>query len=165
MSLASQLPALQVVVPLLIFGARILDVSLGTLRVALITRDMRWPSAVVGFAESLIWLLVAVNVRGIKAAGQVQLVRTVLKILPLLAVGAVGLFHLSERHACTALRAKPVAVRTEGVIEERSDDLRDRLLNHSIQHGGYTQGPLAPGGFWNHHPQHRCRAIGALFKG
>jgi uncharacterized protein YebE (UPF0316 family) len=51
-----------VVVPLLIFGARILDVSLGTLRVALITRDMRWPSAVVGFAESLIWLLVISNI-------------------------------------------------------------------------------------------------------
>ena len=41
-----------------------------------------------------IWLLVAVNIRGIKQVGQVQLVTTVLKILPLIAVGVVGLFYL-----------------------------------------------------------------------
>ena len=45
-----------------------------------------------------IWMLVAVNVRGMKQAGQVQLISTVLKILPLIAVGAVGLFYLEPTH-------------------------------------------------------------------
>jgi APA family basic amino acid/polyamine antiporter len=45
-----------------------------------------------------IWLLVAVNVRGIKRAGQVQLTSTVVKILPLVAVGAVGVFYLEPAH-------------------------------------------------------------------
>jgi APA family basic amino acid/polyamine antiporter len=47
---------------------------------------------------SFIWLLVVVNLRGIKQAGQVQLACTVLKILPLVAVGAVGVFYLEPAH-------------------------------------------------------------------
>jgi len=50
-------------------------------------------------------------------------------------------------------------------LEERSDDLRDRLLNHSIQHGRYSQRALPSGDFWYHHPQHGCRAVSALLKG
>lgn len=45
-----------------------------------------------------IWVLVAVNVRGIKQAGQVQLISTILKVLPLVAVGTVGLFYLEPSH-------------------------------------------------------------------
>jgi hypothetical protein len=78
---------------------------------------------------------------------------------------AVGLFHLSESHPRTALRPKAVAVSAEMRIEERSDDLGDCLLDHSIQHGWYSQRTLSSGGFWNHHPQHRCWAIGAPLKG
>jgi uncharacterized protein YebE (UPF0316 family) len=46
-----------VVIPLLIIGARITDVSVGTLRVVFIGRGMAVPAAVAGFFESLIWLL------------------------------------------------------------------------------------------------------------
>lgn len=43
--------------PLLIFCARLADVSLGTFRIILISRGMsRW-AALIGFFESLIWLL------------------------------------------------------------------------------------------------------------
>ena len=46
-----------VLLPLLIFLARIFDVTLGTLRVIFITRGMKYLSALVGFIEILIWLL------------------------------------------------------------------------------------------------------------
>jgi len=46
-----------VVLPLLIFLARILDVTLGTIRVIFIIRGMKYLAAVVGFVEILIWLL------------------------------------------------------------------------------------------------------------
>jgi uncharacterized protein YebE (UPF0316 family) len=46
-----------VVLPLMIFSARIFDVTLGTIRVIFITRGMKYLSAVVGFVEILIWLL------------------------------------------------------------------------------------------------------------
>ena len=45
------------ILPLLIFCARIFDVSLGTLRVIFISRGMRAVAALVGFLEILIWLL------------------------------------------------------------------------------------------------------------
>lgn len=47
-----------VVLPLLIFVARILDVSLGTVRVVLVSRGVRALSALVGFFEVLIWIIV-----------------------------------------------------------------------------------------------------------
>jgi uncharacterized protein YebE (UPF0316 family) len=46
-----------IILPLLIFCARIFDVSLGTLRVIFISRGMRVVAAFVGFVEILIWLL------------------------------------------------------------------------------------------------------------
>ncbi|MCM2313965.1 MAG: amino acid permease [Thermoanaerobaculia bacterium] len=42
----------------------------------------------------LIWTLTAVNVAGVRLAGGVQLVTTVLKVLPLLVVAAIGLARL-----------------------------------------------------------------------
>ncbi|MGC9323448.1 MAG: DUF2179 domain-containing protein [Desulfomonilia bacterium] len=47
-----------VVLPLLIFFARILDVSLGTIRIIFISRNLKYYSAVIGFFEVLVWLLV-----------------------------------------------------------------------------------------------------------
>ena len=44
-------------VPILIFLARILDVSLGTLRIVLVARGLRAVSSVLGFFEVFIWLL------------------------------------------------------------------------------------------------------------
>ncbi len=47
-----------VVLPLLIFSARILDVSLDTVRIIFINRNLRYYAAVIGFFEVLIWLMV-----------------------------------------------------------------------------------------------------------
>lgn len=46
-----------IILPLLIFVARIVDVTLGTFRIIFITRGMKYLSAVVGFFEVLIWLI------------------------------------------------------------------------------------------------------------
>jgi len=49
-----------VVLPLLIFFARIADVSLGTIRIIFISKGFKLLSFIVGFFEVLIWLL-AIN--------------------------------------------------------------------------------------------------------
>lgn len=46
-----------VILPLLIFTARIIDVSLGTLRIIFISRGKRLLAPLMGFFEVLIWLL------------------------------------------------------------------------------------------------------------
>lgn len=43
--------------PLLIFSARILDVSLGTIRIVFVSRGLKFLAPVVGFVEVIIWLL------------------------------------------------------------------------------------------------------------
>jgi APA family basic amino acid/polyamine antiporter len=47
-----------------------------------------------GVAAAAIWLLTAVNVRGVRQAGGVQLVTTVLKLVPLVAIAFVGIFWI-----------------------------------------------------------------------
>ena len=46
-----------ILLPLLIFIARVADVSLGTVRVIFITRGLKYLAPIVGFIEILIWLL------------------------------------------------------------------------------------------------------------
>lgn len=46
-----------VVLPILIFAARVTDVSMGTVRVILIARGVRLVAAIVGFFEVSVWLL------------------------------------------------------------------------------------------------------------
>jgi uncharacterized protein YebE (UPF0316 family) len=46
-----------VVVPLLIFCARIMDVSIGTVRLICVARGVRYLAAALGFFEVLIWIL------------------------------------------------------------------------------------------------------------
>jgi uncharacterized protein YebE (UPF0316 family) len=46
-----------VILPLLIFFARIVDVSFGTLRIIFVSRSMKRLAVLVGFFESLIWLI------------------------------------------------------------------------------------------------------------
>ncbi len=45
------------VLPLLIFLARIVDVSIATLRFMFIARGARWQAVIAGFFEALIWLI------------------------------------------------------------------------------------------------------------
>ena len=56
------------------------------------------PATGAAAALAAIWLLTWVNARGVRDAGAVQVVTTVLKLLPLLAVGIVGLFYLHGRN-------------------------------------------------------------------
>ena len=49
------------------------------------------PQVSAALVLAFLWLFTAVNCRGVRAAGWVQAVTTVLKILPLLAIAAVGL--------------------------------------------------------------------------
>ncbi len=46
-----------VILPLLIFLARILDVSLGTIRIVFVSRGLKYLAPVIGFIEVIIWLL------------------------------------------------------------------------------------------------------------
>ncbi len=46
-----------IILPLLIFSARILDVSLGTMRIVFISRGIKYMAPLVGFFEVIIWLL------------------------------------------------------------------------------------------------------------
>jgi uncharacterized protein YebE (UPF0316 family) len=46
-----------VVLPLLIFFARVCDVSLGTARIILVSKGHRYLAPLIGFAEIIIWLL------------------------------------------------------------------------------------------------------------
>jgi APA family basic amino acid/polyamine antiporter len=60
------------------------------------------PLSGVAVALSAIWLLTAVNCIGVKEAGIIQLVTTVLKLVPLLAIGVAVLFYF-DRAAFTPL--------------------------------------------------------------
>ncbi|WP_420633029.1 amino acid permease [Candidatus Palauibacter sp.] len=63
-----------------------------------------WPglgdSPVAGAVAALVvlWGLVLVNVQGVRTAGQVQLVTTVLKLLPLAAIGTIGFLYFRAGH-------------------------------------------------------------------
>jgi uncharacterized protein YebE (UPF0316 family) len=46
-----------VLLPVLVFFARIIDVSIGTLRIIFVSRSLKGWAAVLGFFESLIWVL------------------------------------------------------------------------------------------------------------
>ena len=52
----SELYAL-VLLPLFIFLARVLDVSLGTIRVIFISKGFKYLAPIVGFFEIMVWLL------------------------------------------------------------------------------------------------------------
>lgn len=45
------------VIPLLIFLARVIDVSIGTLRLIFVTRGRKYLAGLLGFFESLIWII------------------------------------------------------------------------------------------------------------
>src|SRR3990172_6468237 len=46
-----------IVLPALVFFARVIDVSMGTVRVILVARGVRWLAPIIGFFEVIIWLL------------------------------------------------------------------------------------------------------------
>jgi APA family basic amino acid/polyamine antiporter len=74
------------------------NAAIATGAVSYLTPLMPWIDSVPGSSAAvtlfLLWTLTGVNIYGIKASGWVQSVTTVLKILPLLAISAIGLFSV-----------------------------------------------------------------------
>lgn len=56
-------------------------------------------------AVGAIWLLTLVNIIGVRQAGWVQTATTVLKFVPLVLIGVIGLFYLKADHFTPFLRA------------------------------------------------------------
>ena len=89
------------ILPLLIFTARVLDVTLGTIRIVFVSRGKKFLAPVFGFFEVLIWLLAIgqimknlTNVDGQGATGKVNLVFMVIKRTELRAVtGIIRKYH------------------------------------------------------------------------
>jgi APA family basic amino acid/polyamine antiporter len=59
---------------------------------------VRSPVIAALMAIAALWGLTVVNIAGVRTAGKVQMVTTVLKILPLVLVGVAGLFVLKPEH-------------------------------------------------------------------
>ncbi|NOR88895.1 MAG: amino acid permease [Anaerolineales bacterium] len=53
------------------------------------------PAFGAGIAIAVVWLLTLVNISGVRNAGIIQLVTTILKLIPLVAVAFFGLFYLN----------------------------------------------------------------------
>ncbi|HYL03395.1 MAG TPA: amino acid permease [Steroidobacteraceae bacterium] len=73
-----------------------------------------WLAAVTALA--LLWLFVLINSRGVRAAGWVQVVTTVLKLLPQAAIVALGLWALLAPHASPAVHEPQTPASLTGVI-------------------------------------------------
>lgn len=123
-----------VVVPLLIFAARIVDVSFGTLRIVFISRDMAAPAAVVGFFESLVWLV---------AASQIfQNLTSPVYYIAYAAGFAAGNFvgiHIERR---LALGRVVVQLTTPHAVESLVEELRASQLGVTWIQGHGARGPV-----------------------
>jgi basic amino acid/polyamine antiporter, APA family len=94
--------------------------SLGALAVALIgyltafvPALTRTPATAAVSALAAVWVLVAVNIAGVRAGGWVQAITTLLKVVPLVVVTVLGLGHFDASHfaiADTDLRSLATAV-------------------------------------------------------
>lgn len=63
MTLMSDSPAfIYFILPALVFLARIIDVSIGTLRIIFVSKGIKYFASVLGFFESLIWLIAVAQV-------------------------------------------------------------------------------------------------------
>jgi basic amino acid/polyamine antiporter, APA family len=67
---------------------------------------VRTPALAAGLAIAMVWLMTLINALGVQRAGQVQLVTTTIKILPLLAIGFAGIFMLEPSHFAVAGNAE-----------------------------------------------------------
>ena len=59
---------------------------------------VRQPASAAALAIAGVWLLTYVNIRGVRLAGRVQVVTTLLKLLPLVIVGVAGLLVLQPAY-------------------------------------------------------------------
>lgn len=59
---------------------------------------VRTPVSAALLAIAMVWVLTLVNIAGVRLAGQVQVVTTALKLMPLVLVGIGGLFYFAPAH-------------------------------------------------------------------
>jgi basic amino acid/polyamine antiporter, APA family len=89
------------------------NAAIATGAVSYLTPLMPWIDSVPGSSAAVtlffLWTLTAVNVYGIKESGWVQNITTVLKVLPLLAISALGLFAVRSG-AVAAAAGIPLSV-------------------------------------------------------
>ncbi len=82
------------------------NAGIATAAVSALTPLLPWiavvPGASAAITIALLWLLTLVNCFGIQASGRVQTVTTVLKMLPLLAVAAVGIWSVRAADVAAA---------------------------------------------------------------
>lgn len=74
----------------------------------------RWLAAVVALA--LLWLFVLINLRGVRTAGWVQVLSTVLKLLPQFGIVALGLWALFAPHAKPIVHVPQTPLSLSGVL-------------------------------------------------
>ena len=74
----------------------------------------RWLAAVT--AVSLVWLFVLINVRGARTAGSVQVLTTVLKLVPQLGIMALGVWAFLAPHAQPVVHVPPTPPSLSAVI-------------------------------------------------
>lgn len=60
------------------------------------------PAAAALLAVAVVWLLTFVNIAGVRSAGQVQVVTTALKIVPLVVIGVAGFVYFNGSHFAVA---------------------------------------------------------------
>lgn len=78
---------------------------------------VRQPPLASALAIGLVWLLTAVNARGVREAGQVQVVTTTVKVLPLIVIGVAGLAVLQPSHFAVPVQgAGPIVSSTMAVV-------------------------------------------------
>src|SRR5690606_23550411 len=71
---------------------------------------VRTPALAALLAIAMVWLLIGVNISSVRRAGHVQVITTVIKVLPLALVGIGGLFFLApEAFAVTASGPREIA--------------------------------------------------------
>ena len=65
------------------------------------------PAAAAALAITALWVVIAINVAGLRAAGLVQIVTTVVKLLPLIVIGGAGLIWLTPANFAVPAGATP----------------------------------------------------------
>ncbi len=110
-----------VVIPILIFTSRIIDVSLGTLRIIFISRGKKYLAPLLGFFEVLIWLVVISNI--------MQNATNYLCYVAYAGGFAIGNYVgmiIEEKLALGTLAARVF------IVEEKMDMLRNRLFEEGF---------------------------------
>jgi uncharacterized protein YebE (UPF0316 family) len=117
-----------VILPLLIFIARIMDVSLDTLRIIFVNRSLRYYAMISGFFEVLIWLMVirqifqrldsplcfigyaagfaTGNLVGITIENRISIGKVIIRIITRKEADGLVAFLRSSGYGCTVLDAE-----------------------------------------------------------